>query len=204
MKKYGLIGMVLALVVVAWVVFPGKAPQITNYPPKNQKNVAFGDSLVFGYGATTGKDFVSVLAGKLDRTIVNLGKSGDTTTDGLARVDVVKKEDPGVVILLLGGNDYLRRVNEETTKQNLVTLVETFERNGAVVVLLGVRGGVLIDGREEMYRTIAEEHGAVYVEDVLSGIFGNSELMFDGIHPNDVGYARIANRLYEIFQAKKL
>lgn len=173
---------------------------IVNYPPKNGTIVAFGDSLIEGVGASEGNDIPSVLARSLQRTVVNLGVSGNTTRDGVARMGEVRKYDPGVVLLLLGGNDYLKRMSEEETHTNLETLITTFQSHGAVVVLLGVRGGVLRDGRASMYEEIAQTYGAVYVSDVLAGILLSPELMYDAIHPNDAGYRIIADRLTEVFR----
>ncbi len=204
MKGYVVVGIVILLVGSLFWYFFGSSVTITNYPPKNQTIVAFGDSLVFGQGATKGNDFVSLLGDKLGQEIINLGVSGNTTQDGINRMDEVLKEDPGTVILLLGGNDYLRKIPEEETKKNLGILIESFEKNGSVVVLLGVRGGVLQDGREGMYEDLSKKYGTVYVSDVLDGIFLKTELMSDGIHPNDKGYAIIAERLFEVFTDKEL
>lgn len=204
MKGYGVIGIVILLVGSLFLYFFGTSAKITNYPPKNETIVAFGDSLVFGQGATEGNDFVTLLGKKLGREIVNRGVSGNTTQDGLNRIEEVLQEDPGIVVLLLGGNDYLRKVPEEVTKKNLGTLIETFEKNGSVVVLLGVRGGILQDGREGMYEDLSKKYGTVYVSDVLAGIFLKPELMADSIHPNDKGYAIIAERLFEVFTDKEL
>lgn len=199
MKWYVLSGLlVLFLGVGIFYNFFTDSP-ITNYPPKNQTIVAFGDSLVFGQGATTGNDFVSVLSRSLGRNIINLGITGNTTEDGLVRVQEVLVHDPGTVILLLGGNDYLRRIPKETTRKNLETLIETIHTNGSVVVLLGVRGGVLRDGRAEMYRELSAQYGTVYLPDVLDDLLLKPELMSDDIHPNDAGYAIIADRLREVF-----
>ncbi len=203
MKKYLSAGLIICIGFLFFYFLDGQGV-ITNYPPKNEKIVAFGDSLVFGVGATKGNDFVSLLGDTVGNDIINLGVSGDTTEDGVLRMQEVLKEDPGIVILLLGGNDYLRRIPEEKTRENLETLIKAFTTNGSVVVLLGVRGGVLIDGREEVYRDLSEQYGTVYVEDVLDGVFLKPELMFDGIHPNDGGYAIIAERLYEVFKEENL
>jgi lysophospholipase L1-like esterase len=181
-----------------------RSSSLTNYPPKNERIVAFGDSLVQGYGATEGHDFVSILGTKLGREIVNLGRSGDTTMDGVLRMDEVVEEAPGTVVLLLGGNDYLRRMEESVSRENLSMLIRTFQEEGAVVVLLGVRGGIILDGREEMYDDLSKEYGTVYIDDVLRGVFNKPEYMFDGIHPNDAGYALIADRLYEVFREYNL
>lgn len=90
------------------------------------------------------------------------------------------------------------------TEKNLRTLIEHFEANGAVVVLLGVRGGLLTDTKADLYESLAREYGTVYVSDVLAGILLSPELMSDSIHPNDAGYARISARLYDIFRTYEL
>ncbi len=206
MKKKIIIGSIGILACTALVYFflEMRHAPVTNYPPKNKTIVAFGDSLVAGVGATEENDLVSVLSRKLGRDIINLGVSGNTTEDGLLRVDEVIEHDPGIVILLLGGNDSLRRISEEVTRKNLVTLIETFEKHGSVVVLLGVRGNIIGNSREKMYQELADTYGAVYVDDILDGVFLHKELMSDGIHPNDAGYAIIAERLQDVFSENDL
>ena len=73
---------------------------ITNYPGDGTTIVAFGDSLVEGVGATAGNDFVSVLSTEIGEPIVNLGQRGDTTRDGLKRLDSVIAQDPQKVFLI--------------------------------------------------------------------------------------------------------
>jgi lysophospholipase L1-like esterase len=65
-----------------------------------------------------------------------------------------------------------------------------------MVVLLGVRGGILSDHYEDEYAKLAQETGAVYVSDVLDGLFAHKEYMSDEVHPNDAGYAIIADRVF--------
>ncbi len=184
----------------AYLFFRSDTNRVTNYPPKNATIVAFGDSLVSGYGATPGNDFVSILSRTIKRDIMNQGVSGNTTADGLLRVEEVFEVDPGIVILLLGGNDFLKRVPEPTTRANLSALIEQLTKGGAVVVLLGVRGGVFGDSSEVLFEELSEQYGTIYVPDVLDGLFLKPEFMFDGIHPNDAGYARIAERLRTVFE----
>jgi acyl-CoA thioesterase I len=194
------IGLLVACLVVAGVLlfwWSTRAPAIMNYPPKNTTIVAFGDSLIVGQGASTGNDFVSVLSRKLDTPIVNLGVSGNTTADGRARLGEVVKYNPGTVIILLGGNDYLKRIPEKETFENLRFVVTELQKQGVMVVTLGVRGGVLHDNFEKNFSGLARETGALYVSDVLEGLIGNASLMSDTIHPNDAGYARIAERVYQ-------
>jgi lysophospholipase L1-like esterase len=173
---------------------------IANLPPKNETIAVFGDSLVAGVGATEGNDFVSLLSKRIGTRIINLGVPGDTSETGLRRLDDVLVHDPGVVIVLLGGNDALRRVPLETTKENLNAIIGRLIENGSVVVLAGVRGAVLSDPYGEMYAEIARRHGAALVPNVLEGILLRPELTEDQIHPNDAGYAIVAERIYKVIE----
>ncbi len=173
---------------------------ITNYPPKNQKVVAFGDSLIEGVGSTAKNDFVSMVGKKLGIEIINKGKSGDTTETALARMGDVLVEEPGIIIMLLGGNDVLRRVPKKETFENLSTIIEHFQNAGAVVILLGVRGGILGDGYEKDYRNLAKKYNTAYVSNILDGLITKPQYMYDGIHPNDQGYAIVADRVAPVLQ----
>lgn len=194
----GLIVLVLIGGILLYFFWPEAV--VTNAPPKNNTIVVFGDSLVEGVGSERGGGFVSMLSERLEIDIVNMGVGGNTTADGLARLPDVQKVDAGTVIVLLGGNDAIRRVPREETFQNLERIIRALQEDGAMVVLLGVRGGVLSDPYDEEYEALAERTGSIYVENVLKGLIGRSELMFDGIHPNDKGYAIIAERVAETLE----
>lgn len=182
----------------AFWYFGASGPVITNYPPREGPIVALGDSLIVGVGSTSGNDLVSLLSANIGRPIENSGVSGDTTTQGLARLEDVIEKDPSVVILLLGGNDYLQRRPREETFANMSEIIERLHAHGSVVVLLGVRGGVLRDSFAEGFEEIADRYHTAYVPDVLDGIIGDRALMSDQVHPNDAGYARIAERVYPV------
>jgi lysophospholipase L1-like esterase len=152
---------------------------------------------VEGVGSAQGGGFVSMLEKKLGRSIINLGVPGNTTADGLARLQSVRDIKPRAVIVLLGGNDTLRRVPKEETFTNLERIVRTLQSDGAMVILLGVRGGVLNDPYKAEFEALAKRTQALYIENVLAGLLGRGEYMFDAIHPNDAGYSIIADRVYE-------
>ncbi len=185
------------LIVFLIFFFFSQKNEIVNYPPKDGTVVAFGDSLVKGVGAAEDLGFISVLQGKIGEEIVNLGVPGDTTRDGLARIEEVRVLEPRIVILLLGGNDYLQKIPKEETFTNLKTIIKTLQQDGTLVVLLGVRGGLLTDGYDEAFDDLASESGVVFVPDILDGVFGKASLMSDAVHPNAAGYALIAERVYE-------
>jgi acyl-CoA thioesterase-1 len=157
--------------------------------------VAFGDSLVAGYGATSGHDLVSDLVAQVRVPIRNLGVSGNTTADGLARVDSVVALHPDIVILLLGGNDVLEERPVTETEANLDAIMQKLTAADARIVLVGVPGGIVSDPFPAMYLRLAAKYHAEYVSNILSGLLGHSDLMSDEIHPNDAGYAKAAARI---------
>ncbi len=166
--------------------------------------VAFGDSLVEGYGAPSGGDFVTKLSGRIGLPITNLGKNGDTTEQGLARVESVLAKNPDIVFVLLGGNDALQKVPKETTQRNLdriLTTLESYQSKKIHIVLVGVLGGFPTDPFADMYKALAKDHGATYVPNILSGLIGNQTYMSDQVHPNAIGYEKIAERLEPVLNS---
>jgi len=99
------------------------------------------------------------------------------------------------VIVLLGGNGFLRRIPTEETFGNLGTIVDRVRRQGSAVVLVSVEVGLFTDPYRAEYEVLAQRTSAGLVPDVLDGIIGVPDLMADSIHPNDRGYEIIADRL---------
>ena len=168
--------------------------------PTGTNIIAFGDSLVYGYGATEGKDFVSLLSERIGIPIINAGIPGDKTSDALARIrtDVLEK-DPKVVIVVIGGNDFLRRVPKAETLSNVRNIVGQIKATGARVILVGTSR--LVYNSE--YQDVAKELGVIFVPHVMDKILSNRALMSDTIHPNDAGYEVFADTI-EPFLIKAL
>lgn len=185
----------------AYVLFFQGSSAVTNVPSSGTRVVAFGDSLVEGVGANPGNDFVSVLSRNLDEPIVNLGHRGDTTRDALARINEVLEQDPKIVLVLIGGNDYLQRIPEAETFANLEHIIQTIHESGSAVLLLGIRGGILRDNFKSEFAALTKKHNTAYVSDVLDGLLGNHQLMTDSVHPNDAGYQIIAERVQPQLEA---
>ncbi len=181
-------------VLAIWLAWPQASGPAR--PTAGDQVIAFGDSLVQGVGASPGQDLVSVLSRRLQVPIVNAGRSGDTTASALARLDgAVLHRRPRVVLVLLGGNDLLRRLPPEETRANLETIVSRIRDRGAAVVMATVELGFLTGSHGAAYERLAERTAAALVPDILGGILGRRDLMADGIHPNDRGYALMADRL---------
>lgn len=194
-----LLGLAIAFVAAFWALRPG-TPRAAP-PSAGERIVAFGDSLVAGAGATPGRDLVSVLSQRLGMPILNAGRSGDTTGSALRRLEpAVLAQNPRIVIVVLGGNDYLRRVPPQETFANLETIVGRIRQKGAAVVLVGLSLGIFSDSYGDGYRDVARRASAGLVPDVLDGILGRGELMADQIHPNDRGYALMADRIEPVLR----
>lgn len=192
-------GVIAILLIGGSIFYFSRAEPITNYPSQGTDIIAFGDSLIEGRGASSSeRSFVTLLAKKIGRPIVNLGHAGDTTADGLARVSELEAYNPKIVLLLLGGNDHLKKMPISETRKNLAALIQYIQSRGAIVVLLGVRGGLFNDPFDTEFEALRDAYHTAYVPDVLDGLFGNMTYMSDAVHPNDAGYGRIAERVYPV------
>jgi acyl-CoA thioesterase-1 len=173
--------------------------------------VAFGDSLSAGFGADPGKSYPDFLQKDLDRQglryrVVNSGISGDTSTDGLERVDTVIALEPAVVILEFGGNDGLRGLPVATTRANLEQMIVALRKSGAEVVLAGMTlppnyGPDYIRSFEAIYRDVAKQYRLPLIPFLLSGVGGNPALMQrDGMHPTAEGNRIVAQNVMRVLR----
>jgi len=184
----------LVAVIAIWLLWP--APKVTNLDSRGSNVIAFGDSLTAGYGAAAGEDYPSRLSSILGITILNAGTNGDTTETAIARIDSdVVARDPRIVILGLGGNDFLGSVPIATTEANLRSIIHKIQSAGAMVVLLGYRFPSLNANYEKMYERVAKDEGCLLIPNLLHGIETDASLKSDEIHPNARGYQLIAERV---------
>ena len=165
--------------------------------------VAFGDSLSAGFGAEPGHSYPDFLQKDLDAAglkwrVVNLGVSGDTTTDGLNRLSEVLAAKPRIVIVEFGGNDGLRGLPIETTRANLEQIISSIENAGAKVVLAGMTlppnyGPEYIRSFEKVYRDLGGKYKVTRIPFLLEAVATKRELMQrDGLHPTGPGNAIVA------------
>ncbi len=176
------------------------AYEITNYPSKGTNIIAFGDSLIAGNGSTGENDLVSVLSKIIGEPIINEGVPGNTTEDARKRIGAITEHDPKVVIVLLGGNDALRKVPPDTTFKNLEDIIYEIQNKGAVVLLIGIQGGILSDPYAEKFDELARTYKTAFIPNILDDIFGRAEYMADSVHPNNKGYEKIAEKIAPVLQ----
>ena len=167
----------------------------------------YGDSLMAGYGLNQNENLSSALAAKfsLEETavlIINASVSGNTTSNGLARLDWSLGESPNIVILCLGANDMLRGIDPKYIKENLNTMISKINESGSKIIFAGMRspksmGGIYQQRFDQMYREIAEEHDLAFMPFLLEGIaLEKKYLQNDYKHPNALGIQVMANNLY--------
>ena len=171
----------------------------------------FGDSLTAGFGLETGQSFPDLLQTELNRDgyhyrVANLGVSGDTSQDGLARLSIALEEKPAIAIVELGANDGLRGEPVATTENNLAQIIEAFRKAGARVVLAGITlppnyGPEYIRRFEAMYRDLAARYKLKLIPFLLEGVGGHEDLMQrDGLHPNASGARIVARTVFQALQ----
>ena len=168
--------------------------------------VALGDSLTAGLGLQKADGFAARLETALrekghDVVVVDAGVSGDTASDGLARLDWSVGEDAGAVIVELGSNDALRGVDPKITRDSLDRLLARLAERKLPVLLAGMLAppnlgpdyGEAFNG---MYAELAERHGALLYPFFLDGVAAEARLnQADGMHPNAAGVAAIVERI---------
>ncbi|MBI3527338.1 MAG: arylesterase [Betaproteobacteria bacterium] len=158
--------------------------------------LAFGDSLTYGTGAGTEEAYPKVLAKLIGRQVVGAGVPGETTADGLERLPAVLDEvKPRLVLLCMGGNDMLRKVDFASIESNLRAMVQLAKARGIGVVLIGVPTPELFGGPPEFYDRIAKELSLPLEKKVLNDVLFDRSLKSDPIHPNATGYRHVAEAL---------
>lgn len=167
--------------------------------------MALGDSLTFGYGADKSQSYPVVLAQKTGWNIINMGVNGDTTKDVLNRMDSVIGENPKLVLLGIGGNDVLRRVNASETRANLVSIIKALQDKNIPVVLIAephLSASALFGKASDnpVYKDVASEMNVPLLEKAWSNILSDDKLKSDQIHANGVGYAKFADELYQFLK----
>src|SRR6478735_2099245 len=193
-----LLSIVLAFLVAAPVLAQSAKPAV--------KIMALGTSLTQGYGLPPGTEIpvqlqAALKAAGINATVVNAGVSGDTSADGLSRLDWALADKPAAAIIELGSNDMLRGLPPENTEKNLRAILAKLKAAKIPVLLCGMGaqrnlGPEYVKSFDAIYPKLAKEFGVLFYPFVLEGVAMKPELnQADGMHPNPAGVKVIVGKM---------
>ncbi len=163
--------------------------------------LAFGDSLTQGVGVKTENSYPKILSELSGRKVINSGVSGETTDIGVKRLPTeLEKYNPGLLLLLEGGNDILRNRDHSQIKKNLNNMIMVAKNHGVQVVLIGVPEKKLFSSSASIYRELAEEHDLVFEGELIGSLMRSPSMKSDSIHFNKSGYRKLAESIYELLK----
>ncbi len=173
----------------------------------------YGDSLTAGYGLSPEEAFPALVEKKLNKTdkkvkVVNAGLSGETTAGGLSRIDWVLRQPVDIFVLELGGNDGLRGLPVDQSRQNLQGIIDKVKAKypDCKIVMAGMMvppnmGKEYTEAFKRVYPDLATKNKATLIPFILDGVGGIEKLnQADGIHPNAEGHQIIANKISPVFE----
>ncbi|MCG2588270.1 arylesterase [Rhodohalobacter sulfatireducens] len=184
-----------------------------SYAQDDQTILFFGDSITAGYGLQTEQAFPALIQQKIDSldlnyNVVNAGLSGETTAGGLRRVDWILQQHVDIFVLELGGNDGLRGIDPQSSKENLQGIIDKVEQKypDAEIVLTGMQappnlGDLYTEEFRGIFFELAEQNEVIFMPFILEEVAGNPELNLpDGIHPTAEGHQVVADNLWNVLR----
>jgi acyl-CoA thioesterase-1 len=180
--------------------------------PEKPVILVLGDSLSTGYGIEQKAGWVNLLQERLTKQsysyqVINASISGDTTRGALSRTKrALDSHRPGIVIIELGGNDGLRGLSLDQTKNNLATIIEECLGHEVRVLLAGIRlppnyGSHYTKKFHDIYVNLADKYDLPLLSFILEGVAEKPELMqVDGIHPRTEAQVMILDNIWPLLQ----
>ena len=180
----------------------------------NDRTILFmGNSLTAGFGLDPSEAFPALVEQKIKNAGMNFkviaaGLSGETTTSGLRRIDWLFKQKVDVLVLELGGNDGLRGITLNLTKQNLQDMIDKARSfNPKIrIVLAGMEvppnmGDVYTAEFRKMYPELSKKNNVTLIPFLLEGVGDRPELnQRDGIHPTAEGHVIVAETVWKFLK----
>ena len=161
--------------------------------------VCFGDSLTEGYGSTDGKTYPYYLQQLVNVPVINKGIDGNTTKDGLDRLDDILQFKNSLVIVEFGANDFFWQVPMQETRNNIEQIVKSLKQNNCTVVLVSTEDKHLLitNNLYDILKTVAKENKILFIDGILNEIWDDRSLFSDEVHPNSDGYKLVADKIYK-------
>lgn len=173
--------------------------------------LALGDSITFGTGAPPHASYPAVLAQLTGWNVVNAGVPGDVSAQALERQPaLLQQHAPALVLLSIGGNDFLRQLPEAQTREHIRQTVAQAKASGAQVLLVAVprpsMAGALIGSLSDhpLYEELAQELKQPLHARGWARVLSDADLRSDAIHANAAGYEAFARGLAETLRERGL
>ena len=187
----------ILVLVVALAAGCGDKPKLSRLPG-DAVVLAFGDSLTFGTGAAESESYPAQLEKLIGRRVVRAGVPGEVSAQALARLPgALDEHAPRLLLLCIGGNDFLRRLGNSQAEANVREMVKLARSRGVEVLLIGTPEPGITVTPPAFYAGIAKQFSLPYEESAVGEVLRDSGLKSDPIHPNAQGYGVIAGRLAE-------
>lgn len=167
-----------------------------NNHPKINSIICFGDSLTQGYGSTNNQSYPYHLQKLVNIPVVNKGITGNTTKDGLNRIDEILQFKNSLIIIEFGANDFFQQIPISETKNNMEQLIDKLTNTKNIIVLVSTEDKQL----HQLYimlKSLAEEKKVLFINGILNEIWNNRNLFSDEVHPNSNGYKLVADKIYK-------
>ena len=199
-NRFDMMRRILGFIMVILLCSCSRTPQL----PKLHSDavvLAFGDSITFGTGSSNSESYPTVLEKLIGRRVVNAGVPGEVTAEGRARLPgLIDQHNPALILLCLGGNDFLRNEDDKRTRDNLGEMLSLARSRKIGVVLIGVPR--LDFGLEvpKFFKELAGDYKIPLEGKALKRILSNRSLKSDAIHPNAEGYRILAEAVAEVLR----
>jgi len=165
--------------------------------PASGTILAFGDSLTYGYNVEKEHSYPAVLAALSGRKVVNAGVSGEVTADGLKRLTKLLDENRyDFLILLEGGNDILRNLPRQQTRDNLAAMIELARQHGLPVLLIAVPEKSLLARPAPFYQELSDTHAVPLMDSLIGSLLKKTQYKSDSVHFNEAGYREMAKDIH--------
>lgn len=194
-RRFSIPAAMLAALVIALAACGEKKPRTGTVPP-DAVVLAFGDSLTYGTGAQPEESYPAQLEKLIGRRVVRAGVPGEVTAQALERLpQVLDEHAPRLLLLCIGGNDFLQRLDAAQAAENVRAMVKLARSRDIQVMLIATPEPGLAAVAPPFYREVANEFGLLFEESVIGEVLRNGSLKSDLVHPNAKGYRVIAERL---------
>ena len=187
-----------------------KAPRLATIPA-GATVLALGDSLTWGTGAGTADSYPTRLAQRTGWKVINAGVPAITSAGARERLPALLAEyAPALVLLSIGGNDFLRQVPAEETRAAIGAMLADIRASGAATVLIAVPrptiAGALLHSLDDhpLYEALAAERRVPLFASGWAKVLSDPALKSDQIHANAAGYERFAQELHRFLRESGL